>query len=73
MNSQELLLLLARFTVTGFGGLVELRCKNCPAVKTFGDGCEDIELTEVFAWARDHRCPGAGFPSLRRAGELTAV
>jgi hypothetical protein len=56
MTPRELLVLLARFTVAGYGALVELRCKNCPTAKTFGDGTEDIELSEVVVWGRDHRC-----------------
>ena len=70
MNPRELLILLARFTITGYGGLVELRCRNCPAVKTFGDGMSDIGFPEPFVWARDHRCPDDPVPFLRRARDL---
>jgi hypothetical protein len=67
VNPRELLILLARFTITGYGGLVELRCRNCPAVKTFGDGMSEIAFPELFVWARDHKCPAQASPFLRPA------
>jgi hypothetical protein len=67
MNPRELLVLLARFTVTGYGGLVEVRCNNCGTAKTFGVETEDIELPELVIYARDHRCRQDQAPGQRSA------
>lgn len=54
MNPRELLVLLARFTITGYG--------------------DPIALTEVFVYARDHRCPAAPVPAYpHSASRLAAV
>ena len=73
MNPRELLVLLARFTVTGYGGLVELTCDRCGTPKTFGGGSDPIGLPELMVYARDHKCPAAQAPSLRQASRLVAV
>lgn len=73
MNPRELLVLLARFTVTGYGGLVGLTCDRCGTPRTFGADGEPIAFTEVFVYARDHDCRPRQVLSQRRARELAAI
>jgi hypothetical protein len=64
---------LARFTVTGYAnGVTELTCTRCGAPKVFGLGDEDVALSDLAVWGRDHHCPAARRPLLRRR-ELVAA
>jgi hypothetical protein len=59
--------LLARYTVTGYAnGVTEVTCTRCSTPKVFGLGDEDVALSDLAVWARDHRCPAARRPLLRR-------
>lgn len=50
----------ARFSVAGLhSGITQLSCDRCGEAEGFGIGTDDVALTDLIAWARDHRCPEA--------------
>jgi hypothetical protein len=58
---------LARYAVTGYAnGVVELTCTRCGAPGVFGLDDEDVALSDLAVWARDHRCLAVRRPLLRR-------
>jgi hypothetical protein len=57
---------LARYTVTGYAnGVTELTCTRCGTPKVFGLDDEDVALSDLAVWARDHRCPEERAPRPR--------
>jgi hypothetical protein len=54
---------LSQFAPFTVDGPVLMSCDRCGQGEVFGPAGPDVALTDLVAWARDHRCPAAATPA----------